>query len=126
MHRNRAARPIEAPSIPVGISTISGLIAAATAFILALIAFVNGDRSEETIGALVTGAVILYAVVSSRGKQAAAATAAAGSVLVAETDKPRIAPSATETAGHLAETASRIAETAGQIAATGPVENRIG
>lgn len=59
-------------SIPVGLSTQVGLAAALTAFVLALIAFIDGDRSEETIGALITGAVLIYGVVRSRGQQAAA------------------------------------------------------
>lgn len=74
----------EVPSIPIGTGTVAGLVAAITAFVMAVIAFINGDRSEETIGALVVGGVVLYGVITSRGKQASAAVAAAGHVEAAK------------------------------------------
>ena len=71
-----AAASVLDDDISIGLSTQAGIIAALIAFILAIIAFVSGNRSEETIGALVTGAVILYGVIRGRMEQAAAITVA--------------------------------------------------
>jgi hypothetical protein len=67
--------------VPKGLGTYLGIAGSLTAFVLAVLAFIDGDRSEETVGALVTGALILYAVVKGRMDQARAqADAAAGVV----------------------------------------------
>jgi len=60
------------PEVPVGLATQAGLAGAITAFVLAVVAFIAGDRSEETIGALVAGAILLYGVVTGRMRQAEA------------------------------------------------------
>lgn len=77
--------PIEvlepAPDVPKGLGTYLGLAGSLTAFALALIAFISGDRSEETVGALVTGGLILYAVIKGRMDQASAQSRAAAQVV---------------------------------------------
>lgn len=67
--------------VPKGLSTYLGLAGSLTAFALAVIAFVAGDRSEETVGALVTGGLILYAVIKGRMDQAKAQSDAAAAVV---------------------------------------------
>lgn len=57
-------------TVPVGPTTIAGISGALTAFALAIVAFIDGDRSEETIGALITGAVLLATVLWGRYRQA--------------------------------------------------------
>lgn len=66
------------PPVSVGLSTLLGSGAALTAFVLAIIAFIDGDRSEETIGALVTGVLLVVAVVTSRTTQQNALVKATG------------------------------------------------
>lgn len=80
--------------VSVGLATVAGLGTAAGAFILALVAFIDGQRDEETIGALVTGAAILYAVVRGRAEQAAAITQARARVEAAAIDEAPSPPAA--------------------------------
>lgn len=69
------------PEVSKGLGTYLGLAGSLTAFVLAVLAFIDGDRSEETVGALVTGAIILYAVVKGRMDQAQAQAKAAAEVV---------------------------------------------
>jgi len=60
------------PQIPVGLGTKLGVVFASLASIAALVsAIIEGDHSEETIGAAVIAAASLWATISSRGGQAA-------------------------------------------------------
>lgn len=77
------------PPIPVGLATQAGLGTAGLAFVLAVIAFIQGDRSEETISALGVGLLSVLSVVWGRMSQAkeqikasAPASASAGTVVV--------------------------------------------
>lgn len=83
--------------VSVGLSTVAGLGTAAGAFILALVAFINGHHDDETIGALATGAAILYAVVRGRAEQAAAITQARARVEAAAIVDPPSPPAAPAT-----------------------------
>ena len=62
--------PPQGVNVPVGPSTILGSAGALTAFVVAIIALLEGDRSTETIGALVTGALLIGGVIFSRTSQA--------------------------------------------------------
>jgi hypothetical protein len=64
--------------LPIGLATQAGLGTTVTAYVLAIIAFVEGDRTEETIGALVTGTVALLSVILGRYAQATAQIKAGG------------------------------------------------
>jgi hypothetical protein len=66
------------PSIPVGLATKLGLLASGLGTLFALVAAViGGDHTPETLGGLAVAAVSVYAVITSRGEQNAAATIAA-------------------------------------------------
>lgn len=58
--------PAEAPpiTVPVGKTTVAGWGTTATAAVLALVAFLSGDHSEQTLGTVVAGtlAVVSFAV----------------------------------------------------------------
>lgn len=58
-------------SVPVGLGTQAGLAGAAGTFAMALAGFISGDRGPETVGALVSGGIILGTVVWGRMHQAA-------------------------------------------------------
>lgn len=58
------------PEVPVGVSTQAGLAATLVAYVLAVVAFLNGDRTEETVTALVVGTVALAGVMWGRFIQA--------------------------------------------------------
>lgn len=61
------------PSIPVGLATKLGLLAAALSSAFAAVtAILNGDHTPETITALLVAGASVYAVVSGRMAQAAA------------------------------------------------------
>ena len=45
------------PSVPIGPTTVTGYSVSAAGFILALIAFLSGDRSDPTIETIVIGGV---------------------------------------------------------------------
>jgi len=57
------------PKVSVGPSTAAGLTTTLVAFALAIVAFAEGDRTEETIMALVVGLGALAGVVWSRTRQ---------------------------------------------------------
>jgi len=61
-----------AKKVSVGLATQTGIVGALGAFALAVIAFIEGDMSEEAVGALVSGAVILYGTIRGRMDQAKA------------------------------------------------------
>lgn len=74
---NTPDSPPVGPVIPEGLTTkLSKIVLAASAVVLAVFSILEGDYSEEQIGALVTGLVTLVSLTQSRGKQAAAAYAA--------------------------------------------------
>jgi hypothetical protein len=55
---------------PVGTATVAGLTAALTAYVLAVLAVVDGDRSVEAVSALVSGTAVLCGVLWGRYRQA--------------------------------------------------------
>lgn len=57
-------------NVSVGVGTIAGLGSGGAAFLLAIIAFASGNRSEETIGALGTGALLIATTLWGRFIQA--------------------------------------------------------
>jgi hypothetical protein len=59
--------------VPVGLSSVVGFGSGGGAFILAIVAYLTGDRSTETLAALGTGAALLATTVFGRMLQAAAA-----------------------------------------------------
>lgn len=63
-------QPAPKTTPPVGPSTVATGGGALAAFVLAILAFVQGDRSTETIGALVAGAGLIVTMVVSRTRQA--------------------------------------------------------
>lgn len=79
-----ALQQVNDDKVAFGLASKLGTAGAVTGFIMALIAFIGGDRSEETIGPLVVGGLLLYAVVDGRMKQRAAKTIAAGQVAAAQ------------------------------------------
>jgi hypothetical protein len=69
---------IDFPQIPVGLATKLGLILGALAtLITAVLAILDGDHSQETLGAAVFAAANFVAVILGRSQQAAAVYAAA-------------------------------------------------
>lgn len=70
--------PVVLPKIPVGFATKFGVFATvAAAAVAAVTAILNGDHSDETIGALVTAGATAFALIKGRSEQAASAYAAA-------------------------------------------------
>lgn len=63
--------PRHAVNVPVGVGTIAGLGSGGSAFILALVAFISGDRSQETIAGLASGSFLIAVTVIGRMLQAA-------------------------------------------------------
>lgn len=70
-------------NVPVGFGTYLGLSGTLIAFAMAIIAFIEGDRSEETIGPLVVGGLVLYGTIKGRMDQASAKTLAKGQIIAA-------------------------------------------
>jgi hypothetical protein len=58
--------------IPIGTATAAGLSTSAGAYALAIAAYLSGDRSEGTIGALGVGTAALLTVLAGRFAQAVA------------------------------------------------------
>lgn len=79
------AAPTETPqgtNVPVGVGTIAGLGSGGSALVLAVIAFISGDRSQETVAGLASGAFLIAVTVIGRMLQAKAlATPAVVNVL---------------------------------------------
>lgn len=72
------------PDVPVGISTLAALVTAVLAGAGAVLAFVKGDRSEQTLGVIAGGVVALLsliAMITSRTVQAKAQITAASAPL---------------------------------------------
>lgn len=67
------------PKVGIGASTVAGGSVTLVAFVLAVIAFVDGARDEATISAMVVGAVALVTTLAGRYAQAVAAINAAHS-----------------------------------------------
>jgi hypothetical protein len=65
-------------NVSIGLATQAGLSTTVTAYVVAIIAFIQGDRTEETIGALVAGTVALLSVILGRYAQATAQIKAGG------------------------------------------------
>jgi hypothetical protein len=65
-------RESDMQKLPIGLATQAGLSTTVTAYVVAIIAFIQGDRTEETIGALVAGTVALLSVIFGRYAQATA------------------------------------------------------
>jgi hypothetical protein len=53
----------KAPAVPVGPQTVAGYTFSLAAFVTAILAFIEGDRSQETLFAVVMGAASLVALV---------------------------------------------------------------
>lgn len=57
------------PKVPTGAATVTGYGVSLVSFVLAVIAFLTGDHSEQTVGVIVAGAVGLGALaVTSAGR----------------------------------------------------------
>jgi hypothetical protein len=52
-----APQQVKPPNVPIGPSTVTGYSVTLVAAILAVLAFVQGDHSEQTLGTIVAGAV---------------------------------------------------------------------
>lgn len=66
-------------NVPVGLATKLGIVAAAlSAIVAAVTAILNGDHSAETFGAILVAGSSVYAVVTGRSAQAAAAISVYG------------------------------------------------
>lgn len=59
-------------NVPVGVGTIAGLGSGGSALVLAVIAFISGDRSQETVAGLASGAFLIAVTVLGRMLQAKA------------------------------------------------------
>lgn len=55
--RREAVAEAPKPDVPVGLSTNVGLGTSGVAFALAILAFIQGDRSEQTLGVVAAGVV---------------------------------------------------------------------
>jgi hypothetical protein len=64
--------PASGTNVPVGVGTIAGLGSGGSALALAVVAFISGDRSQETIGALASGTFLIAITVIGRMLQAKA------------------------------------------------------
>lgn len=62
--------PQTGTNVPVGVGTIAGLGSGGSALVLAVIAFISGDRSQETIAGLASGAFLIGVTVIGRMLQA--------------------------------------------------------
>lgn len=72
--RRMTGSPLK-PDVPKGPATITGYSVSGVAFVLAIFAFVQGDRSEQTLGVIAGGVVGLASLLYTnhiRGKQAVA------------------------------------------------------
>lgn len=91
--------PVQTPSEPQdkvswGASTYAGYGVASVAFVLALLAFIDGDRSEQVIGVLVPGVIggLSFAITQiGRYVQAKAKIDTATAVAVAQTQLEGVA-----------------------------------
>lgn len=66
------------PNVPIGPSTVAGYSVTVTGVILAILAYLDGDHSQQTVGMLVAGAIaILSFLVTQAGRYAQAKVLAA-------------------------------------------------
>jgi hypothetical protein len=75
--------------VPIGPSTIAGYSATTIAFSLAVVAYITGDRSEQTLGTLAAAAAgVIALVVTNIGRflQAKEIVKAEGALLVDDVD----------------------------------------
>jgi hypothetical protein len=72
----------DSSTVSVGFGSAAGFTGSMVAFVLAIIAFINGDRTEETVTALVVGTILLVTTIAGRFWQAKAKDNAAAIVEV--------------------------------------------
>lgn len=63
-------RDVTTPKVSVGLATQAGLSTTVVAYVLAIVAFIEGDRSEETVAALALGTAALVTTLWGRFAQA--------------------------------------------------------
>jgi hypothetical protein len=57
---------MQAPPVPVGLTTKAGYTVSFLAFVAAIVAFVSGDHSDQTLGTIVAGAIGLVSLAATQ------------------------------------------------------------